>query len=95
MIFFIGIGLTVLLLVTGLPLRFVSPEGQLATIALYVLNPPMMLVVLVASHGAHELESSIWPQLQYPITVVVSVLWWGLVRYSLKHILRKRDPGQE
>ena len=90
LVFFAGIGLTVLLMATGLPFRQVSPEGQLATLVLYVLNPPALLVVLIAPHAVHGLETSAWPQLQYPITVVVSVLWWAFVRYLLKLGLRIR-----
>ena len=90
LVFFAGIGLTVLLMATGLPFRQSSPAGQLATLVLYVLNPPVLLVVYAASHVASESGTSVWPQLQYPITVVVSVLWWAFVRYLLKLVLRHR-----
>ena len=90
LVFFAGVGLTVLLMATGLPFRQTSPEGQLATLVLYVLNPPVLLVVYAAPHVAPEPGMSVWPQLQYPITVVVSVLWWAFVRWLLKLGLQVR-----
>ena len=79
-----------ILLSTGLPLKYTSPEGQLATIFLYVVNPPILLLQFLVPHGAHELEHSIWPRIEYPTYIAVSVLWWSFVRFLLIRLFRSR-----
>ena len=86
-VFFLGVGLTLMILATGLPLR---PNGQWATTAVYVLNPPVLAIEVLMLRVAQDLEHSWWPQLAYPVIVVVSVLWWGMMRYLLVQILRWR-----
>ena len=82
----VGFAASLLLLSTGLPLRDVSTVGQLSTIMLYVLNPPTVVVAVLAPHGAHDLEESSWPKWEYPVMAVVSAGWWfcvGLIRVAV------------
>lgn len=91
-VFFLGVGLTLMILATRLPLRPDLPNGQWATTALYLLNPPLLAIEVLMLRVAQDLEHSWWPQLAYPITVVVSVLWWGMVRLILVHVISRRRP---
>ena len=92
-VFFLGIGLTLMILATGLPLRPDLPNGETATTALYVLNPPLLAIDALMLRIAQDLEQSWWPQLAYPVTAVVSVLWWSIVRILLVHLLRRVNNG--
>ena len=82
-----------LLLSTGLPLRNVSAVGQAATLTLYVLNPPALGVVLIAPHGAHELEESSWPAWEYSVMAAVSVVWWLCVGLGWTAFIRRRGTA--
>lgn len=72
----IGFIASMLLLATNLPLNNVSALGQILTLSFYVLNPPFVVIQLFATHGAHELEESIWPLIQYIVAAFVSFIWW-------------------
>lgn len=89
-IFFLGVGLTLMILATGLPLRPELPTGQWATTAVYVLNPPVLAFDALMQRTSQDLEQSWWPQLAYPITAVVSVLWWSIVRLVMVQIIARR-----
>ena len=72
----LGFIASMLLLATNLPLKNVSTLGQTLTLTFYVLNPPFIIIQLFVPHGVHELEESIWPQIQYIVAAIVSFAWW-------------------
>ncbi len=93
-VFFAGTGLTLLVLATGLPLRAASPAGELATMLLYALNPPVILVNLAVESAAQDIDMTVWHEVQYPVFVVVGVVWWFLLRQAVSAIVRHRHMGR-
>jgi hypothetical protein len=73
------------MLLLRLPLRSVDTVGQVWTLAFYALNPPLLVVQLLAPYEAHALEQSNWPLLQYPIAALTSLCWWlGIVWFMFR-----------
>jgi hypothetical protein len=78
-----GFGASLVLLGLRLPLVSVAPTGQAWTIVFYLLNPPFIVVQLFAPHGAHELEQSIWPQIEYLVAALTALVWWSSIAWFL------------
>lgn len=81
-----GLAVSLVLLITGLPLNGTSAMGVTATVTFLLLNPPMILVMLAAPREVHDLETSIWPYFEYPVAVLVSVVWWLVLLIVLRKI---------
>jgi hypothetical protein len=76
-----GIGLVAALtmLALRLPLESVSAWGSFWTLVFFVLDPPFCLIQAIVPHGAHDLETSSWPRLEYPVAALTAIGWWLLL----------------
>jgi hypothetical protein len=81
------------MLILRLPFQSVSDLGFFWTFLFFVLDPPFFFIQALVPQGAHDLETSIWPQLEYPVAAITAVAWWLLVGFLWGR--RNRQSGDE
>ena len=76
------------MLVARMPFSSVDTFGVTSTVFFYVLNPPFLLVKLVAPYREDDPALLWWLQFEYPIAALVALLWWAAIWVFLHRRLR-------
>ena len=67
------------MLLARLPFTSVDVPGVIATVVFYALNPPFLIVKLVAPYSEDDPALLWWSQLEYPVAALVALIWWTAI----------------
>ena len=67
------------MLFARLPFTSVDLTGVVATLTFYILNPPFLVIKLLAPYREDDPKLLWWLQFEYPVAAVTALLWWAAV----------------
>ena len=67
------------MLLARLPFTSVDVPGVISTVAFYVLNPPFLVLKLVAPYREDDPALLWWRQFEYPVAALIALIWWSAI----------------